>query len=1849
MKSKKVFIWLLFLLFFQASIYSQEIETLNIDDDIDIEVTNEGKSYNLIINRTKIEYETNYLAISTTPDDFKKPAFIYVAYEGEQFASPDNRDYSSQELGINIIYINMNVIRDKSTLRSLSVFISSLEETKVRLQAYYGSYVSLEDYPLGFRHKYSLLLTPCSFEFLETHFELNKGFNKTKKVLFYALGEYTGYFNLNLALRDKNAEITKYEDKQIFENGYGAIIEITPDMLGGENKTRIRADSKMTSDTYENRKVELGYEIVDNAEEPDDQREVNILEHVYGIAETETCYKVKNIENRPATMLLNTFTQSVLFNIRNSDNEVVYSLDVFNNYFIRLPKEFYDPTNHFCFKHVNSKESDEEIFGEVSYDFQIYYEDELSKYQMFIAPLINGKIYTHSLNRGDIMIYRNSFFNKDYSLKTFIYSVNMLRVRGNPRLYGFTCNEYPNCAINSEDLKNSSKVENILPLNMYHINKRLKAEGNFAINEECAVPELRKQYMTIISCESDESDPNKGECKYNIEINNEGDEIQLVPETVFTSSIYPGSNNFLIKLNDYQITKYLKIYFTVLIGNAEISITNKYTYTHIYKKEILEIVDDLKENNNITITCTEPALIQIKYETDAHYKGYEDLRPNEVNIVPNNKQTKTYYNMFNPHYYFPLNDEKRNNDFYYRIIPMECTMNIYYVGQAYEDKKELEIKYEKNKLYEYLTTYGFFGVVNEFSNTALEGESCTLLVYNGEISENRPLLVNADIPHKSTSEETYYVFPIVFSYYYGILIEFKIYDKNDKITDELYSVEIFINEQIYEKGCINITKDDVIFINETDIKDIIQKNYMGRIFVKLTKKYPKENYYITTNFIGSQISIEYFYPNINYVVNMMPYQSKFFYTQVSKNSEGQFILFGVDSEWGKLYAKLVTKTYIQSGHDYNGRVVLPNENDPNVIDKLDIQGNEIKYEKSRAISNSGYEIYFNIDYSSIDSLSQFSFYFKYEIIDEYITDLNYEKTFTIEEGKMRSYKITYTDKTKEENIVILSTSPLEYVSPGFFYIGKKPYPSSDDYNYKSVQPGINQIILSKDYFLDNEVIYLDIKPLVTATINFKISLVKGIALQELNTRAKVKLSDSYIISFFKNENITSNKVLLYALGEKINYFEMKVELIKNDGEIYNFEVKQIFENGYGVIVDYSSAVFISLDNPKIYIKLNQTEEKYKGRKVEVGYEIIDNAVEKNEFREVKIWEHVYGLAEKETCYKVNNMIYKDATMLINTFSQSVLFKIKNSDNEIIYSLDIFNNYFIRLTYDFHDSENHFCFKHINSKESDEEIFGEVSYDFQIYYEDELSKYQMFIAPLINGKIYTHSLNRGDIMIYRNSHFEDNTNKIIYSANMLRIRGEPKLYAYTCTSFPECVIKSEDLTNSYVVEKITPLNMYHINKRQKAPGNTEMNPGGLVTSELRTQYMTIVSCESDESDPNKGECKYTIEINNEGDEIQLIPETVFATSIISPENYFLIRLKDFQSTSYLKIHFTVLTGNAELFIYDDIYYNNEIKQYSFSHIHRKEIIEISENLKDNYYLKITCAEQAFIQLKYETNAHYKGYEDLMPNEVNIVPINSQAKTYYNMFNPHYYYPLSSQKNKDFYYSISTLDCSMDYGYVGVFLEDITNHDFVQEKNVLYSYLSTYGFFSQINKYLHTSLNSEKCGLIIYNGEKSENRPLLLTSDMPHKSTFVDTYYVYPVLYDSEKGKGIIMEFKLYDKEDSLEDDLYTIEYNFYNGAKESSYTISKDKVIYLPSDYFLNNMLGNLYINIHKKYPERKYYITTNVINSKISPEYLPLIEKEYDFYLRPSSSKYFYSPISKDSVGYIKFHEFKENIILQLM
>ena len=105
------------------------------------------------------------------------------------------------------------------------------------------------------------------------------------------------------------------------------------------------------------------------------------MEHIYGMTEkSETCYYIKDRdipELNKAIMLINIFSKPLEFNIKNSNNEKLYFLDIYNNYFIRFPNI---SGNYFCFKYVTPKEDEIEMYGEISYDFQIYFENELYKY-----------------------------------------------------------------------------------------------------------------------------------------------------------------------------------------------------------------------------------------------------------------------------------------------------------------------------------------------------------------------------------------------------------------------------------------------------------------------------------------------------------------------------------------------------------------------------------------------------------------------------------------------------------------------------------------------------------------------------------------------------------------------------------------------------------------------------------------------------------------------------------------------------------------------------------------------------------------------------------------------------------------------------------------------------------------------------------------------------------------------------------------------------------------------------------------------------------------------------------------------------------------------------------------------------------------------------------------------------------------------------------------------------------------------------------------------------------------------------------------------------------------------------
>ena len=846
------------------------------------------------------------------------------------------------------------------------------------------------------------------------------------------------------------------------------------------------------------------------------------------------------------------------------------------------------------------------------------------------------------------------------------------------------------------------------------------------------------------------------------------------------------------------------------------------------------------------------------------------------------------------------------------------------------------------------------------------------------------------------------------------------------------------------------------------------------------------------------------------------------------------------------------------------------------------------------------------------------------------------------------------DQLKQGKFVVFSTNTEKYLKPAFIYISitNKTSPSPDDRDFSSQELGNNIIFVNNSYLQKNEVdskyhLYVKILLMYETTVEFEVYQLNNIPLENYHgIRTKLILKDIIepnIISFtYKNtEKKTKKKILFYSLGEHYKYFNMKIKYISIKENITEFESKHRFENGYSNIIDFNSPIFDEDENPKIYISLSPNDDKYNNKKIEIGYEIIDE--KENEKREIEILEHIWGMTDNsENCYKFKENINetKKATMIINIFTQSIEFNIKDSNNDKIYSLDVFNNYFIRLPNLVFKKENYFCFKHITPKESEIEIYGETSYDFQIYYEDELKNYQIFIMPLINGKIYTHSLNSGDFMVYRHNYFGNHTEKDeqnLYSANMIRIRGNPELYGLFCTDYPDnCEINYNNIDDHLYFRPIYPLNIYSINKNYLEIDDIEFNIESDAMYEQRGQYLSVVYCQTEEKDPNDGECNYIIEINNERDEIQLIPGNIFATSIINPVNYFLIRLFDFKDIEYLKIYFTILIGNAELYIYEDSNYINEIKNYNYSGIHRKEIIEIYEDIKENYYLIVKCQDTAFIQLKYETNIDFKGYNNIIPNEINIEPINLKTNSYYNLYNPHYYYPLDNEtRNNDFFYKLIPLDCSMTLWNMDTTYINITQFDFEMKKDNLYSYLSSYGFYSKVYNFTHTYSEDEKCSLIIYNGEISEEMYIFAISDMPHISYENDTYYSFPTFDIENNEQGIFVDFKIYNHKNRSKF-YYSLIYEYPHDVSIHSIWISHNQTRYIYPQSS-DNIFGFVNFHVSKSDPSDDYYMSINFMSSPISPEYISSCQT-YDFLLVSHRNKYFYSKISKNSEGYLKFN-----------
>ena len=568
--------------------------------------------------------------------------------------------------------------------------------------------------------------------------------------------------------------------------------------------------------------------------------------------------------------------------------------------------------------------------------------------------------------------------------------------------------------------------------------------------------EAREQYLSVVRCESTEDLPNYGECQYTIEIDSYLDEIQLIPESVFTNSLQFYKNYYRIKIADYKNIEYLNIYFTILTGNADISlysdvthtklITN-YNYRHVHRKEVIEIREDFLENYYILINSNDSAFVEIKYETDFYYRGYMRMNPNEVNIEFVNKENDFVpFEINNPDYFYPT-DNPKNSDFYFTIKTLDCSMIYKYNFIDFVNITSIHHEVKTDDI-NFGTSYAFMlKVENYFHTTKDNKEDCAMIIYTGEKSKNTPLLIFEDIPNPSNFTNSYYIYPFsISSDFGGIIVEIEL-DKESltkmKNTSPLIYITFKISNQKDNFESYYIKGDYTFFIEKKSILKYCSTNYyqcsltieINKIFGEGEISFP---YIITTNVHSSMSSVEYIYKNKVYNQNIAPKSSKYFYTQIDKDEEGEInVMFNEGN--GQVYAKIVEKNTIEEKCNWNKRVKLPDIYSKDLL-YYDPLNNIVKY-SSKNYDNCiyGCELYIHIESGENtkkgSSLTEVSFNIvdkKKEIKENSVVEMNMNKYVkgALEKNDYKFYTFSVPEDYYKISINLYSQYGKAYIKLG---------------------------------------------------------------------------------------------------------------------------------------------------------------------------------------------------------------------------------------------------------------------------------------------------------------------------------------------------------------------------------------------------------------------------------------------------------------------------------------------------------------------------------------------------------------------------------------------------------------------------------------------------------------------------------------------------------------------------------------------------------------------------------------------------------------------------------------------------
>lgn len=886
------FLSIIIVLMFISYTFTQETHTVIEIGTKKTQVTSSNKDY-LKFSLPEEEIQVDkYLRIFTNPHYYNNPANFYISQK-EEYPSSSKREFFSLKSNNNLYYIPINKIdQTQKTIYigvtceincDYSIIVEIVDEMALQLDK--DENENKEITINLFTNKTVLYYTPDN--------------ESTRTVVISSYGE--SYLMFKMIIQD--SEGNSIENKHFYNNGYASLIDLTAHSKGKYSIMILTEGEDANSD----KKVTVSIQYADNTEKTPNT--IYLLDKVYGYIDNskvnKICYTIEETTGTEQNFYLNieTYTQSILYTEQYTSTSTIINQEIiyFNNYEIIPSQELYLKLSMICFSPLEGSTLP------VSFSFQLISDEHIKTMQKYLMPLSNGIQYIKYLPKDQVIYYRHG----TYPTHAVSLTSHLLPLQGKPVLYGYTCQTFPDCDFTNEKLEKyiiEKKVNQARDINGEYMLKTYEIKKELFLDNKV-------QYITIVKCLKEKEDDK--DCKFVIDINNNLDNVEMLPDLEYSNSIETeGVHFYMFRIYDLSKIKKISFFMTSITGNIELNVysdqqrTQKIDYQSTYKfagsKQIFEITT-IQYKYYLTVTTKETGFYKLLYTLNKPNvipltNGIENIEH-----ISKNDHTKT----------FLFTNTKHESDYVISVLALNCVPIVTFNGTEYSTSKNVEITInKKDPIYNDENYYLSVSVKDFETNSSNNDEYCTVKITG---TDNNIVLTEGNYfmgTLTSRIKTQTFIYPFIhvgISESINLLFEYNIETKI-RIDVHINTVEqkVFMSYDLYKSGSFIITDQ---------LSSRCTKNELCKLILIVSKESDidvpfrllvQDNEYLPGYLEKNELRADRVFPS----------EMQYYYSDIAKDEEGEIIV-NFKKGNGNVYAKIVKKSDIENNANWSHRVVLP--------------------------------------------------------------------------------------------------------------------------------------------------------------------------------------------------------------------------------------------------------------------------------------------------------------------------------------------------------------------------------------------------------------------------------------------------------------------------------------------------------------------------------------------------------------------------------------------------------------------------------------------------------------------------------------------------------------------------------------------------------------------------------------------------------------------------------------------------------------------------------------------------------------------------------------------------------------